>query len=93
STGEDFRVFKEFAEKLELEIWFSVSLQDEGQELYSRQDIPKIIEPYVDLVDVIINLHHEGDHVNLELVKDHKNIEAKDMNLQLDPKTLLIAEG
>lgn len=92
-TGDDFRVLKEFAEKLKLEIWFSVSLQDRGEELFTDQDIPKILKPYIDSIDVMINLHQERDHVHLELVKDHENIEAKDMNLQLDPKTLLIAEG
>ncbi|MFP4180596.1 MAG: hypothetical protein ACLFNZ_09005 [Spirochaetaceae bacterium] len=92
-TGEDFKALREFAERLKLEIWFSVSLRDNGEEMFTPQDIPKILEPYVDLIDVIINLHHVRDHVHLELVKDHEDIEAKDMNLQLDPKTLLIAEG
>jgi hypothetical protein len=41
---------------------------------------------------VIINLRHSEGYVHLEVVKDHQNIEAKDMALRLDPKTLLIAE-
>ena len=92
SMKDDLEQIRSFAERLELEIWFSVSLSDDRKELFNEQDIPKVLENYVNDIDVIINLRHEDGYVHLEVAKDHENIEAKDMALRLDPKTLLIAE-
>ncbi len=92
ATSEDLQKIKGFAEKLELEIWFSISLSDEKENPFNDQNIPEILEGVVDQIDVIINLKHEGDYIHLEVAKDHEMIEAKDMELRLDPKTLLIAE-
>ena len=92
STGEDLEKIRAFAERLELEIWFSVSLSDDSENLFNDLRVPRVLEDFVDSIDVIINLRHSEGYVHLEVVKDHQNIEAKDMALRLDPKTLLIAE-
>jgi hypothetical protein len=44
------------------------------------------------VVDVLITLKAEVDHVRLNLIKDHDYPVAKGLHLHLDPKTLLIAE-
>lgn len=83
---------REFAEKQGVEIWFSVSLREEDGPLFNEQGVPTILEKVVDKFDVIIDLRHEGDYIHLEVAKDHEMIEHRDMELKLDPKTLLIAE-
>jgi hypothetical protein len=91
-TREDLDLIRSFAEKLKLEIWFSVSLSEEEGELFNERRIPRLIEGLEHEIDVVVNLRHSDGFVHLEVAKDHELIEAKDMNLRLDPKTLLIAE-
>ncbi len=81
-----------FAEEQGVEIWFSVSLNEDGSPLFNDQGIPTILERIIDKLDVVIDLRHEGDYVHLEVAKDHEMLEHRDMQLKLDPKTLLIAE-
>ena len=92
TTGEEFAMIREFAEKLGLEIWFSVSLAERSEGVCNDEGMPRAVESFSGGIDVIVNLRHEGDYVHLEVVKDHDTVEPKDMNLRLDPKTLLIAE-
>jgi hypothetical protein len=91
-SAHDFRSIKEFAERLGIEIWYSLSLDDSRSPIFDENDIPVVLKDYLDIVDVIINLRHEGDYIHLEVAKDHENQEPRDMALKLDPKTLLIAE-
>lgn len=90
ASEEDITAIKDFAEKIQLEIWFSVSLKGEG-EIFNAKSVPLELESKIDDVDVMVVLRYEGDHVHLQVVKDHGEVEAKNMALKLDPKTLLIA--
>jgi KaiC/GvpD/RAD55 family RecA-like ATPase len=92
TSGEDFRAIKEFAERIGLEIWYSISLDESRSPVFDENDVPVILKDHTDVLDVIINLRHEGDYIHLEVAKDRETIQAKDMELKLDPKTLLIAE-
>ena len=91
SKPEDMQKIRNFAGKEELEIWFSASLKEEDP-LFNDQGIPKQLEYYLPLMDVLIFLQYKGAHVHLSLLKDHQDLSPKDMHLMLDPKTLLIAE-
>ncbi len=91
SAGELGKI-RDFAEKQGVEIWFSVSLTEDNGPLFNAQGIPSILENIVDKIDVIVDLRHEGDYIHLEVAKDHEMLEHRDMQLKLDPKTLLIAE-
>lgn len=91
-TPDELDQIRDFAKRLELEIWFSLSLRERKEGLFNDQQIPRAIENLVDKIDVIVNLRHGGDFVHLEVAKDHELVESKDMALRLDPKTLLIAE-
>ncbi len=91
SAGE-LDAIRDFAEKQGVEIWFSVSLTGDNGPLFNEQGIPVVLEKIVDKLDVIVDLRHEGDYIHLEVAKDHEMVEHRDMQLKLDPKTLLIAE-
>jgi len=87
----DLPLFKDFAGRLGLEIWFSASLK--GQEpLFDDRGIPRELEPCLGAIDVLISLQHHGDHVHFNLVQDHGRLAPKDLRLKLDPTTLLIAK-
>ena len=90
-TTEDLAKIQAFAEHRGLEIWFSVTLGLEEPQFDSR-GVPNILLPYIDGINVLITLAFSGDHVHFKAVKDHDEMQPKDMHLMLDPKTLLIAE-
>ena len=87
---EDLKQFRDFANFEALELWFSVSLDQENGS--SGSPIPKVLEKHLPLIDVLVNLRHHKDDgkVHLELVKDHGKTPT-DMHLILDTKTLLIS--
>jgi KaiC/GvpD/RAD55 family RecA-like ATPase len=87
----DLRMFKEFAGRLGLEVWFSASLKGEEPQFDDR-GIPRELEGFLGIIDVLISLQHHGDHVHFNLVQDHGRLAPKDLRLKLDPTTLLIAK-
>ena len=90
SACADLEKFKEFAGKLGLEVWFSASLKETGGPLYDRSGIPVVLNPLCAAIDVLITLHSRGDHVEIEVVKDHEHVAPGVLPIKLDPKTLLI---
>jgi hypothetical protein len=44
-SAEEFHPFKEFAEELKIEIWFSSTLRKEGQ-TYDSKGIPTLLSPF-----------------------------------------------
>lgn len=86
----DLQQFRDFAKAEGLELWFSVSLDQEGDS--AGNAVPKVLQRHLVSIDVLVNLRHHRDDgkVHLELVKDHGKT-PHDMHLVLDTKTLLIA--
>ncbi len=91
SCSDDLDLFKNFAEKLELEVWFSASLKGE-EPLFNELGVPFLLEGCLGKLDVLITLRFEKDYVRLHLVKDQEFSSPKNLDLKLDPKTLLITE-
>jgi hypothetical protein len=89
--AEELRMFKDFAGRLGLEVWFSASLKGE-EPLFDDQGIPRELRCCLGVVDVLISLQHHGDHVHFSLVQDHGRLAPQDLRLKLDPTTLLIAK-
>jgi len=88
---DDLRKFREFAGRLGLEVWFSASLRGEDP-LFDERGVPRLLHPFLEEVAVLITLQSEGEHVRLKLVKD-RGYPPGDLHLELDPRTLLIAES
>lgn len=87
---ESLQAIKQFAEASGIEVWFSASLKG-PEPLFDQYGTPNELLPFLDLIDVLVTMRFEGEHVRLQLVKDHENRRPNDLHLQLDPKTLLIA--
>lgn len=90
ASSEDVRKLKDFAKELNLEVWFSSSLRGEDPE-FTGNGVPRDLVHRIDDIDVLVTLKFEGEYVRLQVVKDHDNLATKDMNLRLEPKTMLIA--
>ncbi|MBI9101167.1 MAG: hypothetical protein JEY99_02040 [Spirochaetales bacterium] len=87
----DLEAIRQFAKELDLEIWISLSLKGE-EPIFDDNGYPIELKEFTDSLEVIVTLKYEGDHVKLSVVKDHEELNPKDMDLKLDTKTLLIAE-
>jgi len=91
SSPEDLKKFKDFAAKMDLEVWFSASLKGD-EPLFDEQGFPTELKRYLDKIDVLITLSSIENLVQLRLVKDHDYPCPGELKLGLDPGTLLIAE-
>jgi hypothetical protein len=91
SSLEDLSKFRKFAEKLELEVWFSASLKGE-EPLFDDAGVPLVLASFMDEIAVLITLYYESGNIRLHLIKDQDYPSPGKLPLRLDPKTLLIAE-
>jgi hypothetical protein len=87
----DLKLFQDFAEKMNLEVWFSASLKKEDR-LFNEAGVPYELQNLMDRIQVLITLCYQNDHVQLKLVKNHDHSQPEDLQLSLDPATLLIAQ-
>ena len=92
SSIEDFHLFKQLAETLNIEIWFSATLRREEYEP-NPKGIPLPLEPYISDISILILLNPQDDYIHLTLAKDHDITPNKDLHLKLDPQILLIADN
>ncbi len=90
SEVDDFVRFKDFANRLGLEIWFSASLK-EGENLFDEKGVPFALKKYWNMVDILITLKFKDQAVGLTVVKDHTFPPAGKLSIRLDPRTLLMA--
>jgi hypothetical protein len=89
---EDLELVREFAAASGLEIWFSVSLGEDEEELFDREGVPNLTKPFLGSIAVLITLRFRGDHIHFQAVKDHDEKEPMEMHLMLDQRTLLVVE-
>ncbi|MGD1815721.1 MAG: hypothetical protein ACPKNR_01690 [Pleomorphochaeta sp.] len=89
---DDVKKIKEFAQRLNVEVWFSVSPVREDVK-YDEYGVPETVNPYLEVVDVLIGLKmgEHGQKVKMTLVKEHGNIIDQPLEVSLDPKTMLIS--
>jgi hypothetical protein len=92
SVPEDLHRFREFAQRLNLEVWFSASLKG-AEPVMDECGFPLVLEPFISEAAVIITLRFQEGQVRLCLVKSQDSSDPRELPLRLDPKTLLIAEN
>jgi len=91
ATSEDVRLIKQFANEVGVMIWFSATVKPENEKIWNR-DVPPSLKPFEELIDVIITLGESEESILVRLVKDRDSYPRKDLNVHLDPKTLMIVE-
>jgi len=91
ATRQDLQEVKRFAAEQGLEIWFSVSLGHE-EPRFLASGLPELLAEVQEELDILIYLRAEERHVRLQLLKDRDAPVAGILHLELDPKTLLIAQ-
>ena len=81
---------KTFAREAGLSIWYSCTVGNGRQ--YDTGNIPMAIKDFSNLIDVVIVLDPQHDHIELSVSKDRDNNNTKIMAMRLDPRTLLVLE-
>ena len=90
---DDIIKIKEFAKKMDLEVWFSVS-PARPDVVYDEYGVPNTLLKYYDLIDVLVALKYDDkiDKVIMTVVRAHHANVPKPMKVNLDPKTMLISK-
>jgi len=91
ATKADLDLLKDFAKKMNVEIWISASLKADDV-IFDANDFPVELAKFKDDVDIIISLRFKNDVIQMKVVKDEGGDVTDDIKLMLDAKTLLIAE-
>lgn len=93
ASEEDVKKIKQFAKKMNLEVWFSVS-PVRLDVSFNEYGIPDSMNPYLDIIDVLVGLHYndEKSRVIMTVVQDHQTKVAHPSGVVLDPKTMLICD-
>jgi hypothetical protein len=77
------------AAEWDAELWTSSNTHREGQEMDER-GVPTGVARFDDSVSVIVNLEPESEHVKVRILKEHGSTELAQVQMELDPKTLLL---
>lgn len=92
ASESDIEKIRDFAEKMNLEIWFSVS-PVRPDVTYDEYGVPNTLVKYYDAIDVLVALKYNEkiDKVVLTVVRAHHETVPKPAKVSLDPKTMLIS--
>ena len=93
ADDDDIVKIKEFAKKMNLEVWFSVS-PVRPDVVYDEFGVPNTLVKYYDLIDVLIALKYDdkSDKVLMTVVRAHHANVPKPAKVKLDPRTMLISK-
>lgn len=71
------------------EIWTSSNTHREGQEMDERS-VPTTVARFDDLIDVIVHLCPESKFVKVRITKEHDTRDIAQVQMELDPETMLL---
>jgi len=80
---------RKLAAKWGAEVWTSSNSHREGQEVDER-GVPTDVASFESHLSVIVDLVPENEHINVRLVKVHDNSEIPQVQLEVDPQTMLL---
>ncbi len=84
-TRADVEDLRSLAQELSAEIWLEATSAKER-----AVAVPPGIQPFEDLISVILALEPGEDVVRLRAIKDHANPDVSDLHVSLDPRSLLL---
>ncbi|MCL2218898.1 MAG: hypothetical protein FWC23_03215 [Chitinispirillia bacterium] len=92
SSQEEFSEFKQFAQDLQISLWFSATTHRDDPSK-DEKGVPTVLSPYMNNTSILILMVPMQGYVHLNLVKDHDIFPSPDsLQLKLDPQVMLIAE-
>jgi len=88
ATEDDLLELKDIAKRHDCELWVSGRARREDE--VDERGVPTKIARFEEYLSVIVKLEPSGDHVRLQLIKDHDSEDVASLFLELDPRSLLL---
>ena len=85
---EEIRALRAIAVEFNCEIWLSAHTHREDE--VDERGMPLYLGPLENHIEVIVALDPEMEHVNIRFVKTHGKAAESAVNLEFDPKTMLM---
>jgi hypothetical protein len=92
SSWDTLAAFKYIATNREIEIWFSARTHRESR-IENNRGIPVPCHEVDDLFSIILFLEPKPDFIHLKLLKDHDHPLNQDLQIKLNPNTLLLLDA
>jgi hypothetical protein len=89
---ETVRALRELAAEVNAEMWMACRTHREGPQARPGH-LPPPAEPFEDMVDLAFLLDPRQAKIRLQLLKDQQQMLDQDLNILLDPQTLLLVSG
>lgn len=90
STEEwEIEGMRRLAAEWNAEVWTSSNTHREGQEMDER-NVPATVARFDSLIDVIVHLCPESSNIRVKITKEHGNEEIAQVQMELDPATMLL---
>ena len=80
---------RKLAAKWGAEVWASSNTHREGQELDER-GVPAAVARFDNHLGVIVDMVPEREHIQVKLIKAHDDPEIAQVQLEMDPRTMLL---
>ncbi|MBU8870772.1 MAG: hypothetical protein KOO60_07905 [Gemmatimonadales bacterium] len=80
---------RKLAGEWDAEVWTSSNTHREGQEMDER-GVPSTVARFDELLDVIVHLCPESNQIKVKISKEHANEEIAEVQMELDPATMLL---
>jgi len=80
---------RELAVKWGAEVWTSSNSHRDGQDVDDR-GVPADVASFDSQLSVIVDLVPENEHINVRLIKVHDSPEIPQVQLEVDPRTMLM---
>ncbi|HPF69410.1 MAG TPA: hypothetical protein PLQ13_01970 [Candidatus Krumholzibacteria bacterium] len=80
---------RKLAREWNAEVWTSAIVHREGQDLDGR-GVPTEVARFEGDISVMINLCPESDHIKVKIAKEHQTGSPAQVQMELDPQTLLL---
>jgi hypothetical protein len=91
-TIDDLDQLRGIAKETDAELWMSAVVRRDAER--DEAGVPAPLSALKDAVDVILTMVHDGEGMHVGLLKDHDNPDVSELQLALDPTTmLLVAES
>jgi len=91
TARQEIDALRAIARDADAELWMSAVTHRES--MIDEKGVPEPVAPLADSLDVILKMAHDGENVQIGLLKDHDNPAVSELRLALDPTTMLLVKG
>ncbi|NUN14327.1 MAG: AAA family ATPase [Myxococcales bacterium] len=89
AKASEVKALKALAAEVGAEIWMS-ALTHREEPVVDPAGIPKPVDQFTPIIDVVVSLVPDSEKVMLRLLKDHGEPVVTDISIGLDPRTMLL---